>query len=298
VPEICYKAKKFGERKSAIIGIARRFVADYQAQGFKLSLRQLFYKFVSEDLLPNTERSYKNLGVTISEARLAGLLDWDAIEDRLRDKDGQPHWDSPVDIVRGCVDAYHIDKWAEQPNRVEVWVEKEALIEVISRAAWPLDVDYFSCKGYVSQSAMWRAARRLIDYEATGQNTIILHLGDHDPSGVDMTRDIQDRLWLFESDVEVKRIALTMDQINELNPPPNPTKATDSRSSKYVPKYGYECWELDALEPAYLVDLVTNEVEKLRDGNLWDEAVEKEEAERELLKEAAEEIKEKLEEEE
>jgi len=294
MPEIAYKTKKFGEKKLATIALARGFIDDYRRQGFNLTLRQLYYKFVSDDLIPNTERSYKNLGVTISEARLAGLLDWDAIVDRLREKKGQTHWDSPAEIVEAAVNSYHIDKWDDQPTRVEVWVEKEALIEVIASAAYPLDVDYFSCKGYVSQSAMWRAAQRLREYEVTEQETVILHLGDHDPSGVDMTRDIQDRLHMFGSDVDVHRIALTMQQIEEEDPPPNPTKVTDSRSDTYIHAYGHECWELDALEPAYLVNLVRIHVEDLRDDDLWTESVEKEELEKGLLAEAAEDITRKL----
>jgi len=295
MPEICYKPKKFGERKLAIIAMARKFVTEYQEQGFDLTIRQLFYKFVSEGRLPNTERDYKNLIVTVSEARMAGLLDWDAIVDRTRQKEGQQHWDSPKAIVDAAVKSYHIDKWANQPVRVEVWVEKRALIEVVGRAAYPLDVDYFSCNGYTSQSAMWRAAERLIEYEDAGQETVILHLGDHDPSGVDMSRDILDRLRIFDSRVEVIRIALTMEQIDALSPPPNPTKAADSRSDGYVAVYGRECWELDALEPAYIVDLVTKEILKLRDDSLWDEAVDHERHEVGILKVAAKIIERKLE---
>jgi len=296
MPEICYKPKKFGKKKLAIINLARQFVADYQAQGFDLTIRQLFYKFVSEGLLPNTERTYKNLIVTVSEARMAGLLDWDAIVDRTRKKEGQTHWSSPKDIVDAAVQSYRIDKWGNQPIRIEVWVEKRALIEVVGSAAYPLDVDYFSCNGYTSQSAMWRAARRLREHEDAGQETVVLHLGDHDPSGVDMSRDIQERLWLFGSDASVRRIALTIDQVNALNPPPNPTKATDSRADSYVAMYGHECWELDALEPKYIVDLVTQEILKLRDPALWDKAVDHENHEIGILEEAAKIIERKLEE--
>lgn len=81
------------------------------------------------------------------------------------------------------------------------------------------------------------------------ERRVILHLGDHDPSGIDMTRDISDRLELFGADVEVKRIALNWDQIDEFTPPPNPAKLSDSRAGAYIAEYGDESWELDALEP-------------------------------------------------
>jgi hypothetical protein len=315
MPEIMYRVKRFREAKIRTMALIREVVSGYQEQGFDLTLRQLYYHFVSHDLFPedrkwtwngrrwvkdpegtvNADPNYNWLGGVVNDARLAGVLDWDTIVDRLRDKAGQQHWDSPVDIVETAVRSYHIDKWAPQHHRLEVWVEKEAMVQVVERAAYPLDVDYFSCKGYVSQSAMWRAAQRLKAYEDAGQDVVVLYLGDHDPSGIDMTRDIQERLWLFQADVGVKRIALTMDQIDEQKPPPNPTKLTDSRASAYINEYGFDCWEMDALEPAFIVDLITDEVFALRDHKLWDEAVSQEEEEKGLLNEAAKDIKSKLE---
>lgn len=315
MPEIAYKVKHFREEKLRTIGLARQIVADYQGQGFNLTVRQLYYHFVSHDLFPedrrwklirnkkwvrdpngtkNAEPNYKWLSNAINDARLAGMLDWDAIVDRLRKKEGNQHWESPTEIVEAAVRSYKIDTWAEQIYRVEVWVEKEALAEIISSAALPLDVDYFACKGYVSQSAMWRAAQRMIAYEEEGQETIIIHLGDHDPSGIDMTRDIQDRLELFGTETEVRRIALTMEQIEELGPPPDPAKVTDPRGTGYVAEYGDKSWELDALEPAYLVDLVTTHVTRLRVNKVWKAALKKEKLELNLLTEAAEGIKRKL----
>lgn len=94
---------------------------------------------------------------------------------------------------------------------------------------------------------MWSAAQRFISQDYR-DNRVIIHLGDHDPSGIDMTRDIQERLQMFGADVYVKRVALTMNQIGTYNPPPNPAKITDSRASKYIDEYSNESWELDALE--------------------------------------------------
>jgi hypothetical protein len=116
-------------------------------------------------------------------------------------------------------------------------------------------------------------------------------LGDHDPSGIDMSRDIEERLELFgaldEGD-EFRRIALNMDQIREFSPPPNPAKVTDSRFAKYLRRYGRESWELDSMEPTMLADLVSNEIRSYRDDALWNEDVEKENKEREELKLASE----------
>lgn len=133
---------------------------------------------------------------------------------------------------------------------------------------------------------------RLIEYCEEGHDPVILHLGDHDPSGIDMTRDIRDRLTLFmrshgQFPPEVNRIALTMAQIQQYSPPPNPTKLTDSRAKDYLVMYGSDSWELDALDPVMMADLIRDEVEALRDDVLWQQRVDEEEEGRDLLIEAS-----------
>jgi len=102
----------------------------------------------------------------------------------------------------------------------------------------------------------------------------ILYLGDHDPSGIDMTRDVLERLEMFsECSIQVHRLALNMDQIDELNPPENPAKLTDSRASDYVKKYGESSWELDAIEPRRLAKIVRDCVLQLRDDDAYEAAL-------------------------
>lgn len=282
-----YTPKNFRAASLSTIEIAGNIIEEYQADGYMLTLRQLYYQFVQRGLIENTMRSYKNLGSLVSDGRLAGLIDWDAIEDRTRNLMGLPSWIDPGGIMTSMAYRFRVDRWANQDVRIEAWVEKEALSGVFSKACSALDVDFFACKGYVSQSEMHAAARRLADYEEGGQETHILYFGDHDPSGIDMTRDIRDRLELFGSNVTVERLALNMDQIEELNPPPNPAKLSDSRSSGYVSEFGFESWELDALEPAVISELITNRVVELRDEEAWEESGEEIEEGRELLKKAA-----------
>jgi len=164
-----------------------------------------------------------------------------------------------------------------------VWIEKDALVGVIERICAELDVPYFSCRGYTSQSEMWAASRRLADYMDDGQQPVILHLGDHDPSGKDMTRDITDRLNLFSHGIDVDRLALNMDQIDQYDPPPNPAKITDARAEVYIAEFGKSSWELDALEPSVLSGLVRTAVATMRDDGLWDAAVEEEQTHRDQL---------------
>jgi hypothetical protein len=272
MPLICYVPKSFRPDTQTRINQANEIIVEYQAQGFKLTLRQLYYQFVSRDLIPNTVQSYKSLGDVVNDGRLAGLIDWDAIEDRTRNLRSGSHWSSPRSIVRACADQYAVDLWATQENYVECWIEKDALVGVIEGVCNELDVPYFACRGYTSQSEMWGAAQRLVERERRDKKTSIIHLGDHDPSGIDMTRDIQDRLQLFGSTAVIHRIALNFDQVKNYNPPPNPAKTTDSPYQSYADRFGEESWELDALEPRTIVDLIRNEIEAHIDQDAWEEA--------------------------
>jgi len=283
MPLICYVPKSFRLDTKTRIDQANEIIVEYQAQGFKLTLRQLYYQFVSRDLIPNTVQSYKNLGDVVNDGRLAGLIDWDAIEDRTRNLRSSPHWSSPRSIVRACADQFAVDLWDTQENYVECWIEKDALVGVIEGICNELDVPFFACRGYTSQSEMWGAAQRLIEREQRGKKTTIIHLGDHDPSGIDMTRDIQDRLELFGSTAVIRRIALVYDQIEQYNPPPNPAKTTDARYQSYANKYGDESWELDALEPRVIVDLIREAVEDRIDQDAWEEALQRQKTGRDQL---------------
>lgn len=266
----CYKEIRLSPDKIAVIKVANTILREYEEQGFDLTLRQLYYQFVARGLIPNNLREYKNLGNAINDGRLAGWIDWDHIVDRTRNVHANDHWDSPVEIVKGCSQQYQIDKWVDQKYRIMVMIEKDALLGLIQNICRGLDVPYLSCRGYMSQSEMREiAVDRLIPFEEQGQINVILHLGDHDPSGVDMTRDIQDRLQLFGSRAIVIRIALTPGQIQQFNPPPNPVKLTDSRSSDYVKEHGQESSELDALSPTVIADLITRAVKKARDEKKW-----------------------------
>lgn len=271
-----YIEKNFRSATLEVIKMANEIIEEYADQGFSLTLRQLYYQFVARDLIANTERSYSRLGGIINDGRLAGLIDWNAIEDRTRNLKENWHADNPTDAIQTVRDQYNIDMWANQRQRVEVWIEKEALTGIIADICAELDVPYFACRGYVSQSEQWRAGKRCRSNYRNNQTTVVLHFGDHDPSGIDMTRDNRDRLDLLSKSrgtecLIVERIALNMDQIEKYSPPPNPAKMTDSRFAGYAEQYGDQSWELDALEPRVLVDLIRDNVDMHRDLELWAE---------------------------
>lgn len=318
---IAYEDWKPGAEALTVLAQANRICTDYRAQGYDLTLRQLYYQFVAGGLIPNNQRSYKRLGDIINRGRLAGYIDWDFIVDRTRNLRSVSHWETPGGVIDSAAKSYARDKWAEGDTRVEVWVEKEALAGIVERVANENDVAWFACRGYVSQSELWGAAQRHLQYIEAGQRVIVVHLGDHDPSGIDMTRDIEDRLVKFlDQDwmgshgdefiepgatgatlgairdslhahvggdpITVRRIALNMDQIEQYNPPPNPAKITDSRAEGYIRRFGPESWELDALDPAMLSGLIRDTVAEYIDPS-FDVITDEQESERAGLLEAS-----------
>ena len=267
---------------------ANQIIAAYQEQGFDLTVRQLYYQFVARDWIENSERSYKNMVKVIDRGRKAGLIDWEAIVDRTRNLRANPHWDHAAEIIRSAANQFRFDLWADQSYQVEVWIEKDALIGVIEDICRQWDVPFFACRGYNSQSEQWRAGRRFREAERAGKVPVVLHLGDHDPSGLDMTDDNESRLRVFaETDVAVQRIALNRNQIDRFNPPPNPAKMEDSRAKDYVRLHGGESWELDALEPQVIVDLIDSAISQIVDIKKWEARLAEQQTARGELREIA-----------
>jgi hypothetical protein len=269
-----------------VVRQANEIIDEYLEGGFTLTLRQLYYQFVARDLLPeNTLNQYKRLGKIIDAARKCGLIDWDAIEDRTRNLRGLNTWRNPQAIIAGAADGYRLDPWIEQKVHVEVWIEKDALIGVVEPVCNRRRVDFFACRGYTSQSEAYGAGKRLASYTDAGYRVVVLHLGDHDPSGVNMTDDNRRRLSLFAgTEIELRRLALNMPQIEQYDPPPNYVKEDDSRTKWYREEFGTEsCWELDALDPKVIDALIDEEIAKFVDQEKWDKVIAREEADREIL---------------
>lgn len=283
VPKITYIDKRFRAPSLALIEQVEAIVERYEEQGYSLTLRQVYYQLVAADVIPNSEKSYNNLGTLLSDARLAGMIDWYSIDDRSRTRYAFRHYDSPDEALRETARRYRIDLWEDQPYYIEVWVEKDALSDVVGQAASKYDVSYFACRGYVSQSAMWQAAQRFIRKRKDAHSCLLIYLGDHDPSGLDMSRDITERLELFGADVTLRRIALNFDQVKRYSPPPNPAKVTDSRAEGYIRRFGHSSWELDALPPQVIDKLITDEIRNYLDTVRYLRACDRQEEERKSI---------------
>lgn len=279
--------KKFQAKTLLVIEQANRIIAEYAAAGFTLTLRQLYYQFVSRDLIPNNQAEYNKLGSIIDNGRKAGLIDWSAIEDRTRNLESPSAWDSPEHIIQVSAEQYQENPWKDQVHWPEVWIEKDALTGVIEPVCDRMRVPYISCRGYMSSSEVYSAGKRLWKQVRAGRTPIILHLGDHDPSGLQMTEDVGERLSMFARiGIEVKRLALNMDQIEQYSPPPNPAKDTDARFASYQAIHGDESWELDALDPTVIDGLIQEALTEIIDEAKWDESIQREERNKQSLEAA------------
>jgi hypothetical protein len=267
-------------------------IEEYNAQNYRLTLRQLYYQLVSRDVIPNKTEEYAKLSVLLGKGRMAGFVDWDSIEDRIR-RPYLPYWvlDIP-DAIEDTIKQYRLDRQEGQDTYIEVWVEKDALSGVLKRVTSEYHVNLMVNRGYSSITAMHDAYARFARRERMGQSGTILYLGDHDPSGVDMVRDISTRLTEFGVSVDVDHIALTDEQISKYNPPPNPAKVSDPRAKDYIAKYGNTSWEVDALRPDVLHKLVTSAIEDKIDMDLFNEQKQTEQEHIKKLKEMQEKFKE------
>jgi hypothetical protein len=289
----CYIPKGFRGETLSRINRANIIIEEYERRGYSLTLRQLYYQHVARGYIENNEKEYNRLKSIVSDGRLAGLISWTAIEDRTRNLRGLQTFTCAEDLLNRVKGTFRFDLWVDQPCRPEVWVEKDALVDVVGQICDQLRVDFFACRGYVSQSEQWRAGQRLAGYVNKGQRPIIFHLGDHDPSGIDMTRDNTERLSMFAGvPIQVVRLALNRDQIARYNPPPNPAKETDVRFSGYRAEHGDSSWELDALDPQVIHDLIEEAVLRVRDPVIWDKSLLAEVQERQLIEDMISEMRE------
>ena len=296
-------------------------VAQYQKQRIVLTNRQLYYQLVASDVIPNADEVYKRICKFLTDARYSGLIDWDAIEDRGRVPTKHAEWENVKELVESACSSYRLPRWNDQEYYVELFCEKQAMESVLKPIAYKYHIYFGYNKGYSSASTMYDLAQRIKQQIEKGKKTIVLYLGDHDPSGLDMVRDIQERIeefltksqeetlmidqkdedgeditidvdeWNVDEYFLVVPIALNMTQITKYNPPPNPAKITDPRAKWYIAKYGKVSWELDALKPEILIDLTDKAIQGYIDLEKYNAWIEKENQQKEALVKFGEEIK-------
>lgn len=274
--------------KEEVVSNIVSIVEQYRSMGYRLTLRQLHYQFVAN--VPgyvNHDSAYKKLGKILDDCRYSGFVDWDAIADRGRVPKNNYTVEDIPDALKDTVDTYRLNRQKDQDNHVEVWTEKDALSEIFWRSCSRYGVTLCVNKGYTSSSAIYESYTRIAEKINEGKTATILYFGDHDPSGLDMIRDVEDRLRLMlengrqletgsSDDLIVKPIGLTMKQIEKYRLPPNPTKMTDSRSPQYIKAFGSTCWEVDALKPEVLTQIVEENIVEQIDMRQYGEMLKQE----------------------
>ncbi len=289
-----FRYRKFHKKNLILLEKIKEILIEYARQGIKVTLRQLYYQLVSRDIIPNKTSEYGKLSTLLTDGRYNGEIDWNAIEDRVRVPKIPMTFEDVEELIENAKNWYKLDRWEGQEYYVELWSEKDALSSVIAPITEKLQIPFIVNRGYSSASAMYEAKRRLLEQD---KKKIILYLGDHDPSGLDMDRDIRDRLTEFGVDVEVIRIGLTQEQIKQYNPPTNPAKVTDPRSTEYIERYGDISWEVDALKPEVLQELIETNIKTYLDVKKYNEIVEQEEEEIKPIEEFAKKLGEEKEDE-
>lgn len=263
---------------SEIVKAVREITSKYRT---KMTLRQIYYRLVARNLIPNNLNSYKNLSRILVSAREKGEIAANIMEDRGRETHGGDYpEDTPEEFIRrrlgnlnGCWNYFSNTMWANQEEYLEVWVEKDALSRLVSSATEPYKVMTCVGRGYSSYTYVSDAVNRFI--EKQDKSCTIIYVGDLDPSGLDITRDLGRRLSDYGADhVTVKRIALDHDQVDQYDLPPAPVKLTDARAEKYIAKHGKNVWELDALEPPVLQEIIKTEIASHIDADAWSESIE------------------------
>lgn len=335
-------------------------VERYSRAGYILTLRQLYYQLVSMNLIRNDDVVYKKLSSILDDLRQAGIIDWDAIEDRGRRPQLAYYVLGVSDALNDTIKHYRRDRQSGQNNHIEVWTEKDAISGILSRVTNKYHVRLVVNKGYSSNSAMYGAYKRFADSLKDGKDVCILYFGDHDPSGLDMIRDIRERIlhflassenandilpepsnpgygfieeYLAENDLDyvslyeegfldekcftffeynvsehdryadfidellkaarkhywstrfkVVPIGLTVEQINKYNPPQNPAKLTDPRAEWYIKKFGQKSWEVDALPPNVMTQVVDDAIKNRIDYKQYENMLSIERTDIETLK--------------
>jgi len=250
-----------------------------------MTIRQLFYRLVSQGLIPNDRKSYQNVSRVMTKPRDDGRCSFDAIVDRSRPSYTPSVWKDASKYGEAIKKSYRKDYWETQPNHVEIWTEKDAIIGSIEPVTDELGVTVRVGRGFLSTTKAHDIAER---FQGIDKPIHVFYLGDHDPSGQEIERDLYERIRTYGSGYfDLERLAIHKSDISLYNLPPLRIKDGDLRAAKFRRQYGEECVELDALPPDILRARIRDAVEYLQDLVAWNRAVAVEKVELASIQDAA-----------
>ena len=247
----------------------------------RMTIRHLFYRLANNaKAIAKTEAAYSNLCRHLSVWRKAGEIPYSAFVDSTRWYYGTTGFSSVEEALHDCAASYRKNLWRTEGRHVEVWCEKETIASLLSAAAARYGVQVFVCRGFASLSSLWDAAESFKGYREAGHDVHLLYFGDRDPSGVlvDQTleRTFRDT---FNVKIDLRRVAVTPEQIEQYNLPTRPTKTGTTHARGFVG----ESVEIDAMEPAELHRLVDDALSGFIDARALEAAKVAEESERSII---------------
>jgi hypothetical protein len=258
----------------------------------KMTIRQAYYRAVSQGIISNSQSSYNRVKRILKDARLNGKVNFRDIEDRTRkvnitdikEETPEAYFNRYYDYLQRLDEYYRLPRWHGQPKRPVVLVEKQALEGIFKTVCDKCKVDLLVCRGYPSITVLWELGNTLRAY---GCDEIdLLYFGDYDGSGLDIDRNVEDRLTNdFNVDFTFERIAITRDQITQYGIPPAPAKETDSRTRGMRERLGEAIQvELDAFDPPQLMKIIEDAIELRFDAAAWNDRVAEVEERRQRMK--------------
>jgi hypothetical protein len=270
-----------------LIAAVSRVLDEHKQYGGKLTVRQVYYQLVTKGVIENSKSSYPNYDHHLTTGRKAGVIPWDAFEDRARSyyKEKEPVYDLTTagtaedemkSFFRGILSPsvpkdYDFPMWKNQPYYVELWVEKDALAGFLSPICERLGVGLVVSRGYTSYTFKAEAQKRFDRvHEVEKRIPVLLYLGDLDPSGYDIYRCLKDEL----DTVIVMRIGLNVEDVSQFSLVPNPIKHSDRRANGFrrlFPELGDNVYELDALPPGELMDRARRSIHAFFDDGIHEE---------------------------
>lgn len=265
---------------------------DFAEREHPVTVRQTFYHLVSIGVTPNAERSYGRLVKILIKARKAGILPFEWFIDLTRRPLELSLYEDVSAFLTKEVDYYFRDTWIGQPVYLIVWVEKQALQGVLWPVAAEYNVSLFVGRGYASWPITFQAVERFRRF--SDKDWVLLYLGDYDPSGTDISRDLESRFHRLGVEIEFDRLALTREQVDEHKLPPMPAKKQDPRYKSFIQKHGESSVELDALPPSVLRTLLKEKIETYLDMDAFRRDLAIEKSEKQWLLENIEELKEEM----
>jgi hypothetical protein len=266
----------------------------FQERRITPTLRSLFYRLVSLEVIPNTNQAYKQLSNATVKARKKWELPWNAFSDEgrlvLSDfveeyQTSEQYVQSYINLLKNASQNYTVPRWYKQQHYVEVWIEKQALAGTFSSFSTGRDVKIVVNRGYSGWSFLYENCMRLLKVEESGKEIHILYFGDLDPSGDNMEDHLDEAFGYFGlGEIDFQRVAVTEEQVEEFNLPTEPeSKETiekvnnDTRKNGFIRKYGkLYVVELDALlaiVPNEFKLIVQESVDQFFDTRIYQEVL-------------------------